>query len=264
MHLVKQALRKNIVKASNMRVLVACEESQRVCTAFREKGHEAYSCDIMECSGGHPEWHIQQDVLSILNPTEHCTPVGDVFEGIEFKTVDGVAHTIQPKWDLIIAHPPCTYLTVAANKFYNVKKYGEKATQRLKNREKAIDFFMRFVKADCEKIAIENPIGVISTRYRKPNQIIQPFQFGHPVRKSTCLWLLGLPKLVPTKTVDFECVHSKGKSGGYSGASWVVKDENGKILPYNDRRVSIIRSKTYPGVAKAMAEQWGGKEKTAN
>lgn len=159
---------------------------------------------------------------------------------------------------MIIAHPPCTYLTVAANKLYNVEKYGEKAVQRLADREKAIDFFMKFVEADCDKKAIENPIGVISTRYRKPDQIIQPYQFGHPVRKSTCLWLYGLPILKPTEVVDFECIHSNGKSGGYSGASWVVRDENGKILSYKDPRVARVRSKTYPGIAKAMSEQWAG------
>ena len=236
-----------------MKVLVACEESQVVCKAFRENGHEAYSCDIIECSGGHPEWHIQGDVLEVLNPHQ----ISSMFYGIVFKTADGAAHAIEGKWDMIIAHPPCTYLTVAANKLYNVEKYGEKAVQRLKDREDAIEFFMAFVNADCEKKAIENPIGVISTRYRKPDQIIQPYQFGHPVRKSTCLWLYNLPPLNPTDVVDFECIHSKGASGGYSGASWVVRDENGKILSYKDPRVSRIRSKTYQGIGQAMADQWG-------
>lgn len=216
--------------------------------AFRNKGHEAYSCDIVECSGGHPEWHIQGDVLQILNPSEE--------RGVQFRTCDGEVHNV-PKWDLIIAHPPCTYLTVAANKLYNVEKYGAKAVQRLKDREDAINFFMEFVNADCEKKAIENPIGVISTRYRKPDQIIQPYQFGHPVRKSTCLWLYNLEPLVPTDIVDFECIHSQGKSGGYSGASWIVRDENGKILSYKDPRVAKVRSKTYSGIANAMSEQWG-------
>lgn len=228
-----------------MKVLIACEESQRVCTAFRNKGHEAYSADIQECSGGHNEWHIQGDVLPYING--NCT----------FTTADGIQHKIQGKWDLIIAHPPCTYLTIAANKLYKVDRYGEKAIQRLKDREKAIEFFMHFVNADCDKIAIENPVGVISTRYRKADQIIQPYEFGDPFRKTTCLWLKGLPGLKPTKIVDFETVHSKGKSGGYSGAAWVVKDENGKILPFSDPRVAKARSKTFPGIASAMAEQWG-------
>ena len=189
-----------------MKVLVACEESQTVCKAFRERGHEAYSCDIIECSGGHPEWHIQEDVLKILNPCLQQflikgTPTGtrkedfvvEEWQGITFHTMDGKLHIIEGKWDLIIAHPPCTYLTIAANKLYNVDKYGEKAIQRIKDREKAMEFFMNFVNADCDKKVIENPIGVISTRYRKPDQIIQPYQFGHPVRKSTCLWLYNCP-----------------------------------------------------------------------
>lgn len=228
-----------------MNVLIACEESQRVCIAFRERGHNAFSCDIIECSGGHPEWHIRWDALALING--NCS----------FLTSDGELHRIDGKWDLIIAHPPCTFLTIAANKLYDIEKYGDKARERLINREKAIEFFMKFVEADCDKKAIENPIGVISTRYRKPDQIIQPYQFGHPVRKSTCLWLYGLPSLTPTEIVDFECIHSKGKSGGYSGASWIVKDENGKVLSYKDPRVSVIRSKTYEGIAQAMAEQWG-------
>ena len=236
-----------------MNVLIACEESQRVCIAFREIGHNAFSCDILPCSGGHLEWHIQGDVLQFLNPTVLFP--GEV-PGIQFFTMDNEYHCFPGKWDLIIAHPPCTYLTVAANKLYNIEKYGEKAVKRLEDREKAIEFFMAFVNADCERKAIENPIGVISTRYRKPDQIIQPYQFGHPVRKSTCLWLYNLPKLKPTNIVDFECIHSNGKSGGYSGPSWIVKDENGKILSYKDPRVAKARSKTYEGVAKAMASQW--------
>lgn len=228
-----------------MKILVACEESQRVCAAFRRRGHEAYSCDVIDCSGGHPEWHIKQDVLPLLNG--NCI----------FATNDGAEHTMSSKWDMIIAHPPCTYLTVSANRYYNINRYGQKAEKRLKDREAAIEFFFKFVYADCDRIAIENPIGVISTRYRKPDQIIQPYQFGHPFRKSTCLWLKGLPKLSPTNIVDFECLHSKGKSGGYSGNSWVVRDEAGKILLYRDPRVAKERSKTYEGIANAMAEQWG-------
>ena len=138
-----------------------------------------------------------------------------------------------------------------------MERYGDKAVKRQQQRQEAIAFFMEFVNADCQRIAIENPVGVISTAYRKPDQIIQPYQFGHPVRKTTCLWLKNLPALVPTKVVDFECIHSKGKSGGYSGASWVVRDENGKVLSYKDPRVAKARSKTYTGIARAMAEQWG-------
>lgn len=244
-----------------MKVLVACEESQAVCKAFRERGHEAYSCDIQDCSGGHPEWHIKGDVLGILNPTKERYFKYNFYlsdtTGISFETMDGTYHQFAGKWDLIIAHPPCTYLTVAANKLYNVEKYGEKAKARLEKREEAIDFFMAFVNADCDKKAIENPIGVISTRYQKPTQIIQPYEYGHSVRKATCLWLYNLPKLQPTNVVEYETIHSKGASGGYSGNSWVVKDENGKILSYNDPRVAKARSKTFSGIAQAMAEQWG-------
>lgn len=225
-----------------LKVLIACEESQRVATEFRKLGHEAYSCDVIDCSGGHPEWHIKQDVIPLLG-------------GGTFVTEDGNEHTVD-RWDLEICHPPCIYLTVAANKLYLVERYGEKAIERQKKREEAKKFFMEFVNADCDHIAIENPIGVMSTSYRKPDQIIQPYQFGHPVRKSTCLWLKGLPKLIPTEIVEPELIHSKGKSGGYSGPSWVVKDENGKILSYKDPRVSKIRSKTYEGIAKAIASQW--------
>ena len=226
-----------------MNVLVACEESQRVCTAFREKGHNAFSCDIEPCSGGHPEWHIMQDVIPLLDG--RCI----------FETMDGAEHSINGKWDLIIAHPPCTYLTVAANKLYNIEKYGEKAVKRLEDREKAIEFFMAFVNADCERKAIENPIGVISTRYRKPDQIIQPYQFGHHARKSTCLWLKGLPKLIPTDVVDPGLIDKNGFSRGASLD--YATDENGKILSWNDPRTAKVRSKTFPGIAKAMAEQWG-------
>ena len=226
-----------------MKVLVACEESQRVCTAFREKGHEAYSCDIMDCSGGHPEWHIKQDVLPLLNGHRI------------FQTCDGERHGIIGEWDLIIAHPPCTYLSVAGNRWFNVEKYGEKAIKRMLDRDKAVGFFMEFVNADCEKICIENPIGIMSTRFRKPDQIIQPYMFGEHARKATCLWLKGLNLLVPTDIVDAGEI----KSGGYSSGAHAdyVKDENGKILRWSDPQTSKIRSKTFPGIAKAMVEQWG-------
>lgn len=187
-----------------MNVLVACEESQRVCTAFRAKGHNAFSADIMPPSGGRPEWHILGDVLKILNPP---------WQGIDVKTMDDERHFIS-HWDLIIAHPPCTYLTAAGNAWFNVEKYGDKAIERYRKRELAIDFFMEFVNADCDRIAIENPIGCMSRVFKKPNQIIQPYQFGHPVRKSTCLWLKNLPELKPTDMVDFDVKHSAGKSGG--------------------------------------------------
>lgn len=223
------------------KLLVACEESQRVCTAFRERGWEAFSCDIEPCSGGHPEWHIQGDALTVI-------------KGGRFLTADGQPHCVD-KWDLLIAHPPCTYLTVAGNRWFNIEKYGDKAIQRIKDRENAIDFFMKFINAPCEHIAVENPVGVMSTVYRKADQIIQPYYFGDHARKGTCLWLKGLPYLRSTNIVD----PGEILDGGYScGASaHYATDENGKILPWNDPRTAKIRSKTFFGVARAMADQWG-------
>ena len=223
-------------------LLVACEESQRVCTAFRERGWNAYSCDLQECSGGHPEWHIQGDVLGLING--NC----------EFNTVDGTHHIIDGEWDLIIAHPPCTYLTVTGNRWFNVERYGVKAIEREREREEGAEFFMRFVNAKCDHIAIENPVGCMSTRYRKTNQIIQPYWFGDRAQKKTCLWLKGLPNLEPTNMVDAgEFIN--GMSVGAS-ACYAV-DENGKRLSWSDPRTAKARSKTFWGVAHAMAEQWG-------
>ena len=198
-----------------MRVLVACEESQRVCIEFRRLGHEAYSCDIEECSGGHPEWHLQQDVTELL----------------------------KIKWDMIIAFPPCTHLAVSGARYFEEKRKDGRQKQ-------GIDFFMKFARADCEKIAIENPIGIMSTHFRKPDQIIQPYEFGHAERKSTCLWLKGLPKLRPTKIVE-PVLHICGN--GVVDSKWHYDTYN---LPPKERAKE--RSKTFPGIAKAMAEQWGG------
>ena len=223
----------------NLKLLVCCEESQRVCSAFRQRGWEAYSCDIMPESGGHPEWHIQQDVLPLING--NC----------EFVTADGEKHKIIGKWDMIIAHPPCTYLTVTGNRWFNVEQYGDKAIQREKDRKNAIKFFMRFVNADCDNIAIENPIGVMSTTYRKPNQIIHPYMFGDPERKGTCLWLKGLPELKPTNIVEPQVIVYKNGKG--TDSPWHM---NTLGLPKAER--AKLRSKTFPGIAQAMAEQWGG------
>ena len=228
-----------------MRVLIACEESQEVCKAFRERGHEAYSCDLQECSGGHPEWHIKGDCLPLLNG--NCS---FITEGGQWVYIDG-------KWDLLIAHPPCTYLTNSGNRWFNVEKYGQAAEKRWRDRTEGAVFFMRFVAADCDKVVIENPIGIMGTMYRKADQIINPYQFGHPVAKATCLWLKNLPKLESTDIVEPEIHRSKGVSGGYSGPAWYVRDENGKMLSYNDPRTAKERSKTYHGIAQAMAEQWG-------
>lgn len=226
-----------------MNVLVACEESQEVCKAFRERGHNAFSCDIQECSGGHPEWHIQGNVLEVLEPTTKF----DWNDTIEFETADGEYHIIDGKWDLIIAHPPCTDLAVSGARWFPEK-------QRDFRQQKACVFFMQMALADCDRIAVENPIGIMSSVYRKPDQIIQPYQFGHPVRKSTCLWLKGLPPLTPTDIVATE-EDEHGFSIG--GALRYAVDENGKTIPWNDPRTAKARSKTFPGIAAAMAAQWG-------
>lgn len=178
-----------------------------------------------------------QDVVPILNG--RCS----------FKTMDGIEHSMDGKWGLIIAHPPCTDLAVSGARHFARKRAD--GTQ-----QKSIAFFMKFVHADCEKIAIENPISIMSTEYRKPDQIIQPYQFGHNARKSTCLWLKGIPKLTPTEVVDPGKIDKNGFSHGASLD--YATDENGKILAWNDPRTAKLRSKTFPGIAKAMAEQWGG------
>lgn len=221
-----------------MKVLIACEESQTVCKAFREKGHEAYSCDIIKCSGGHPEWHIQDGVLPIIGG------------GTKFKTMDGETHEVEGLWDLVIAHPPCTYLTVTGNRWFNGDKYLTKAENRYRDRLDAINFFMEFVWCKAKRVAIENPIGIMSSVYRKPDQIIQPYEFGEPAKKATCLWLKNLQPLVPTKVVEPELVSYKCKNGKIAtfGANYV------RGLG-SDR--AAARSKTFSGIAKAMAEQWG-------
>ena len=219
-------------------LLVACEESQRVCIAFRQRGWEAYSCDIIDCSGGHPEYHIKQDVLPLLNG--NC----------DFETGDGVKHHID-RWDMLIAHPPCTELCSAGQHWFS------RGIKDPKMREDAVDFFMRFINADCEHIAVENPIGIMSTRYRKPDCVVQPWQFGHPETKATCLWLKNLPPLVPTNIIqkpEGGWANQQISSGKYTG--FKNYDENGKILAWNDPRTKVIRSRTYIGIAEAMAEQW--------
>lgn len=188
-----------------MRVLVACEESQAVCIAFRERGHEAYSCDLQDCSGGHPEWHLRQDVIPLLSE----------------------------KWDMIIAFPPCTDLAVSGARWFAEKRADGR-------QQRSIEFFKLFTDLDCQKVAIENPIGIMSREYRKPDQIIHPWMFGHGETKATCLWLKGLPKLTPTNIVE-----------GREQRIW-------KMPPGPERAKE--RSKTFPGIAKAMAEQWGGIE----
>ena len=214
-----------------MKVLVACEESQAVTIEFRKLGHEAYSCDIESCSGGHPEWHIQDDVIPLLNG--NC----------EFNTCDNKLHKITERWDMIIAFPPCTYLCVTGGRWFNIEKYGDMAIKRYENQQKAIEFFMRFVNAECSKIAIENPVGKMSTYYRKPNQIINPYEFGHPEQKKTCLWLKGLPLLKSTNNV-------------YEYMMTLPLKQRTRIHWLGSGK-SKERSKTYVNIAKAMAEQWG-------
>ena len=220
-----------------MNVLIACEESQRVCQMFRLKGHKVFSCDILDTSGSHLEWHIKGNVLNIING--YCN----------FHTEDNTFHIID-KWDLIIAFPPCTYLTVTGNRWFNVERYGEKAIERCNKRINAIKFFMEIANADCKKIAIENPVGIMSTTWKKPEQIIQPYYFGDNARKTTCLWLKNLPLLKPSNIVKPDII--KYKNGKGTDNPWHM---NTMHLPSNER--SILRSKTFPGIAKAMADQWG-------
>lgn len=221
-----------------MKVLVACEESQRVCIEFRKKGHEAYSCDIIDQSGGHPEWHIMQDVIPLLNG--NC----------EFKTTDKKRHTIQGKWDMIIAHPPCTYLSNAGARWLWA---GHKLNEnRYKKGIEAKEFFMKFINADCEKIVIENPIPSSVFDLPKYTQIIQPYEYGHSVTKKTCLWIKGLQKLKPTKIVEKPCYESfVQKNGNIRNTCWAMM-QKGEV-----KERAKARSKTFPGIAKAMSDQWG-------
>ena len=190
---------------------------------------------------------VEVFVIKILFDEKEPT---SVHTRIEFKTMDGIYHILDDeKWDLIIAHPPCTYLTVTGNRWFNVEKYGDKARERIKLREEAKEFFMAFANADCDHIAIENPVGVMSTSWRKPNQYVDPYWFGDPYQKRTCLWLKGLPKLKATDMVEPEAriVYKSGSSlpAWYADAS--------KSSPAERSR---IRSQTFPGFAEAMAEQW--------
>lgn len=186
-----------------MKILVACEESQAVTIELRKLGHEAYSCDIEPCSGGHPEWHLRCDAMELL----------------------------KMQWDMILAFPPCTDLAVSGARYFAQKRADGR-------QQRSVDFFMAFANADCPRIAIENPVGIMSTHYRKPDQIIQPWMFGHGETKATCLWLKGLPRLEPTNIVE-----------GREHRVW-------RMPPSLER--AKLRSKTYTGVAKAMASQWAG------
>lgn len=232
-----------------MRVLVACEESQAVCKAFRERGHEAYSCDIQECSGGHPEWHIQCDVRGILNPCLYGGCGKNAKIGIGFKTADGRTHFISGKWDLIIAHPPCTRLCTTSQRWLY---FGDKAYKAIKLAEQraAIVFFMTIALADCDRIVIENPQGVMSTCYRKPDCTYNPYDFeGETECKKTCLWLKGVPPLIPTRKVPLP---KKERTQGIFKSHF-----NGNVYAWGSDECARLRSQTPVGVAKAMADQWG-------
>lgn len=217
-----------------MKVLLACEESQAVCIEFRKLGHEAFSCDILPCSGGHPEWHIQEDVLQVIE---------------------------RENWDMMIAFPPCTHLTVSGAAWFEQKRKDGR-------QQSGIDFFMKIVNAPIEKIAVENPIGIMSKIFRKPDQIIQPYFFGDEFQKTTCLWLKNLPKLYHNdrpNLFDNKITHvSKGEFYEFTSKKGVKKRQpmwfaeargfNGKKQTEDSGK---IRSKTFPGIAKAMAQQWG-------
>lgn len=230
-----------------MKVLIACEESQEVCKAFRARGHEAYSCDLQECSGGHPEWHIMGDALALING--RCA----------FETMDGARHEIPDRWDMIIAHPPCTHLAVSGARHFEKKR--EDGRQR-----EAIEFFCRFLDADCPRIVVENPVCIISGDYipehfpdlaekyglpRKQSQIIQPYEYGEPCKKTTCLWEKGVQPLVPTEIVEPDLVQYKCRSGK------TVTFSRHMVQGFVSNERAKARSKTFPGIAKAMAEQWG-------
>lgn len=217
-----------------MKVMVACEESQTVCIAFRERGHEAYSCDIQEPSGGHPEWHILGDAVEAL-------------KGGHITTVDGVWHDVG-KWDLLIAHPPCTYLTNASAVRMTVK--GELQKERYKKAMEGREFFLKMWAADVERICVENPTPIGFLNLPPCTQVIQPYQFGHPYSKRTCLWLKNLPYLKATNIVTN---YEPYVNGG-------CKDASGRYRRFQGRneRDPKTRSKTFPGIAAAMAEQWGG------
>ena len=203
-----------------MKILVACEESQEVCKAFRKLGVEAYSCDLLPCSGERPEWHLQQDIFEVINKN----------------------------WDMMIAFPPCTDLAVSGARHFKRKIANG-------SQQKSIEFFMALANCDIPKIAIENPIGIMSGKWRKPDQIIQPWMFGDKAQKSTCLWLKGLPKLTPTNIVDkgefFEFISKKGEKKRMP--MWYYQAL--KIAKTPEQR-RTLRSKTFEGIAKAMAEQW--------
>ena len=209
------------------KVLIACEESQAITKAFRKLGFEAYSCDLLPCSGGHIDWHIQGDAIA------------EAYSG---------------KYDMMIAHPPCTYLAVSGARWlYN--KDGSRNEERYKNQAEALDFVQQLMDAPIEHIAIENPISVISSHIKKPDQIVHPYMFGDKASKSTCLWLKNLPKLEPTNIVEKgEFVEWIGKNGKKKRQAKWYYDALAKAKTPEERRT--LRSKTFQGMADAIADQW--------
>lgn len=225
--------------SKRMNILVACEESQAETIELRNLGHNAFSCDIIECSGGHPEWHIKQNVLPLLNG--RCS----------FRTMNGTEHKIDGKWDMIIAHPPCTRLCNSGQRwlYWGDEEYRSKKKQE---QEEAIAFFLKFVEADCDRIAIENPSGIMSTIYRKPDCTYNPYDFkGETECKKTCLWLKGLEPLKRTREIPLP---KEERTQGIWRAHF-----GGRKLAWNDPETAKLRSVTPQGVARAMAEQWAGK-----
>lgn len=233
-----------------MNVLVACEESQRVCTAFREKGRNAFSCDILPCSGGHPEWHIQGDVLRVIEPKFYQDDFLQYHNIIYFATQDGIKHHISGKWDLIIAHPPCTRLCNSGQRwlYWGDEEYRSK---KKKEQEEAVDFFLKFTKADCPRIAIENPMGIMSSLYRKPDFTYNPYDFEDETEcKKTGIWLIG--DIQPLKPTRKEPLPKEQRTQGIWKAHF-----GDKKLAWNDPETARLRSQTPIAVAKAMADQWG-------
>jgi len=248
-----------------MKILVACEESQAVTIELRKLGHEAFSCDLLPCSGSHPEWHFQQDALEVINgwfDTNEVT-INDNFalkfdvwsdeQEYEYKDKEdskgALIKQIGWNWEMLIAFPPCTHLAVSGAAWFEQKRKDGR-------QQEAINFFMKMINAPIEKIAVENPIGIMSKIYRKPNQIVQPYQFGDKVQKSTCLWLKNLPILKATNVVSkgefFEWIDKKtGKKKRQD--LWYYQTA---FLPHKNGERAKARSKTFPGIAKAMAEQW--------
>ena len=232
-----------------LNILIACEESQAVCKAFRKLGHNAYSCDLLACSGEHPEWHFNHDVTEVLNKTNLILQ-------------NGKKASVKGTWDLMIGHPPCTYLAVSGAQWYyhpddknlpvEKRRPHPKYPNRAKDREDGVNFFMLLANARIKRIAIENPVGIMSNRWRKPDQKIQPYEFGDPYSKGTCLWLKNLWTLHPSKETEDHGEKIFFKSGK-SQPKW-YSEALSKAKTPEERRT--VRSKTFPGIARAMAEQW--------